>query len=628
MCGFVAILGNQTSEDECQRMAQAVAKRGPDGMGHYQDAHFSAIHHRLAIIGADARGQQPMVCDDVVVVFNGCIYNYPALRQQLEKDGITFHSDSDTEILPHLYRRFGVAMFGMLQGMFAIVLWDTRQKIALIGRDAFGEKPLFVCEQAGRIGLASLLSAFEKGDWSLTPNLHAVHDILLNMRVEAPRTMYHEVAQLPSGCYAMLRAGEPIQIRRYFFLPEPDQPLDIAPSEIHNEVKKMLEHAFTQRMLSDKPLGVFLSGGVDSSLIAAVLAQHSHQPLHTFCVRFAGGGADYDESRFAQQVADHIGSEHQTLEVNADAHQCLDDLAAAFDQPVSNAAALPTYLISQAAKPYVDVALSGVGGDELLGGYPRYLGMAWHPRLQKLPARQLLLSLLQRTGDSHSSRNLRGRLRRFLEGLARSPDEAYSAWMRTVPTPDSAWSTMFTQPYQASQTVWSSSSAMYGGLAGMLNRYGMVNGAMAYDVQTYLNDDLLAVGDRMSMAHGLELRAPFLDTNLLSLMTTLPTSYKVRGMPWQEELKILLKAITCDYLPRELVYRPKQGFMAPIKHWLRGDLSSEVETMLAGKPLGGLIRPEFVQQQWQQHQQGRDRSDILWGLLLMNRWMAQRGWQF
>jgi len=626
MCGFVAIFGKQTSEREVHRMAAAVAMRGPDDVGEYTSKDFSAVHHRLAIIGADKRGHQPMCVDDIVVVFNGCIYNYQTLRKLLEEDGVHFHSDSDTEVLPHLYQRFGTSMFAMLQGMFSIVLWDQCKKLCLIGRDAFGEKPLFVCEQEGRIGFSSLLSGFEKGDWSLTPNLHAVHDILLTMRVEAPRTMYQEVSQLPAGCYAMVSLGEAISIRRYHFLPDEAQALDIPPDHVRGELKTLIEDAFCMRMISDKPLGIFLSGGVDSSLIAGVLAQQSSQPLHTFSVRFSGGPSDYDESGFAQTVADYLGTEHQTLEVNANAHDSLNDLALAFDQPVTNAAALPMYLISQAAKPYVDVALSGVGGDELFGGYPRYLGMAWHQRLRHIPARNIALACLQRMGDSHSSRNMRGRLRRFLQGLDLKAGDAYRQWTQTV---ESQWQDMFTQAMPAKQHMgWQSATQVYGGLEGILQRYGVVNGAMAYDILGYLNDDLLAMGDRMSMAHGLELRAPFLDTRLLALMTHLDVSYKLKGMPWQENLKLVLKSIATDYVPHEIVYRPKQGFMAPIKHWLRGDLAGEIEALIESKPLGGLIRCEFVREQWQRHQRGEDRSDILWGLLLMNRWMEQRGWKF
>ncbi|MDQ6995216.1 MAG: asparagine synthase (glutamine-hydrolyzing), partial [Mariprofundaceae bacterium] len=339
MCGFVALWGQYPSLHECERMASAVSQRGPDDKGDYQDASFAAVHHRLAIVGADARGHQPMQVDDVVVVFNGCIYNYPDLRQPLEDEGVHFVSDSDTEILPHLYRRYGASMFTMLQGMFAIVLWDTQQKTILIARDALGEKPLFVCEQAGRVGFASTLSAFEHGDFTLTPDIQAVQDVLLRMRVEAPRTMYEEVSQLPAGCYAMLRQGESLQIRRYFFLPEPE-PIQLSGDDLKHHVKEHLQQAFSLRMLADKPVGIFLSGGVDSSLIAAMLAQQSSKPLHSFCVRFTGASDDYDESRFAQQVANHLGCEHQTLEVHANALQCLDDLANAFDQPVSNAAAL------------------------------------------------------------------------------------------------------------------------------------------------------------------------------------------------------------------------------------------------------------------------------------------------
>ncbi len=625
MCGFASILG-KTDAVELKAMASAVAARGPDGKGEFMSSEFSAIHHRLAIIGPDARGNQPMQVDDVVVVFNGCIYNYKDLREKLEADGVTFQSDSDTEVIPHLYRRFGLGVFNLLEGMFSIVLWDKREQICLVARDVFGEKPLFVCEQDGRVGFASSQNAFEKGKWSLTPNLSSVYHILTRMRAEAPQTMYEEVSQLPAGCYAIAKAGQPLQIRRYFFLPEPAQPLDLTADEIKPEVKSMLVKSITSKTVSDKPLGVFLSGGVDSSLIAGVLKQDAGQDVHSFCVRFMDAPQDYDESVYAGQVANHLGTQHQTLEVNATAHQALDDLATAFDMPVTNSAALPTYLISREAKKHVDVALSGVGGDELFGGYPRYLGLKWHEKLQGLPARSVALKVLESLGDSASSRNLRGRMRRFLQGLDDAPVDAYRRWTSTT---DAAWSDIF-HGMQLSQPehAWKNASQISGGLKGLLDNYGVVNGAMIDDVIHYVGDDLLAVGDRMSMANALELRAPLLDAGLFSFMATLDDSWKVQGLPWQEKLKVLLKEITCDYLPKAMVYRPKQGFMAPIKHWMRADFKDDIQAMIADKPLGGLVRESFVQEQWDRHQKGEDRSDILWGLLLMNRWMQQHGWQF
>jgi len=624
MCGFVAIAG-KSSQHELRSMAKAVEQRGPDDRGEFLSDPFSAVHHRLSIIGPDESGRQPFTVDDVTVLFNGCIYNYKTLRSELEEDGVVFRSDSDTEVLPHLYRKFGMGMFSLLNGMFAMVLWDARDQLLIAARDPFGEKPLFVCQQRGRVGFSSSLSAFERGEWSLTPNVHAVADLLRRMRIEAPETLYEEVNQLPAGCYAVAARGESLNIRRYHFLPEPDQPIDASPEEIESEVEQLLDDAFKLRMVSDKPLGVFLSGGVDSSLIASSLARQSSQPLHTFAVRFADASPDYDESQFARSVADHIGSEHQVLEVTADAHQTLDDLAHAFDQPVTNTAALPTYLISQAAKPFVDVALSGVGGDELFGGYPRYLGMAWHERMRSVPGRGLAQSLSAMLGDSSSSRNLRGRARRLLQSLDLEGADAYRQWMQTT---DAELSTMFTVGESKVQTQWSSAAESFGGLSSLLTRFGPVNGAMAYDVLTYLSDDLLAVGDRMSMAHALELRAPFLDTRVLSAVLTLDSSYKVTGWPWQEKLKVMLKRIAARHLPYDTVYRPKQGFMAPVKHWLHGELAVDVEAMMNGRPLAGLVQKEFVRSQWEAHQRGHDRSDILWGLLLMDRWMQQRDWRF
>jgi len=620
MCGFVAICG-RAGEQELKRMAVGVARRGPDDQGYFDDSRFAAIHHRLSIIGPDERGRQPMTREEVTVVFNGCIYNYRELRAQLESDGISFTSDSDTEILPHLYRRFGVGMFSLLNGMFAIVLWDARQNVLLAARDAFGEKPMFVCEQNGRAGFASTLSAFEKGDWNLTPDVQAIRDVLTRMRVEAPRTMYQEVSQLPAGCYARMIPGGVLQVSRYAFLPPKETFAE--PESDMQAMGGLLDEVFLSRTLSDKPMGVFLSGGIDSSLIAESLARQLPETLHTFSVRFADGAPDYDESMYARMVAHHIGSDHKVLEVHAEAHETLYQLADAFDQPVANTAALPTWLISRECKSFVDVALSGVGGDELFGGYPRYLGMSWHQRLQKIPGRGLALSAVRGMQDAGGSRNLRGRLRRLLEGLDMPAHDAYQRWTSSANEP---WEEMFTLPETRSDKAWPHATDAYHGLEGLIETYGPEQGAMAYDVLTYLPDDLLAVGDRMSMAHALELRAPFLDTRLLNAAMSLPSSAKVAGMPWNEGLKLLLKDIARSRLPVDVVDRPKQGFMAPVKHWLRGPLDDEVQRLCDGRPVGGLVRPEYVQRMQKQHAAGRDRSDVLWALLLLDVWMAQRGW--
>jgi len=609
-------------------MGTAVKMRGPDDQGRVRIGEFAAVHHRLSIIGPDVRGHQPMTRDNVTVVFNGCIYNYREIRRELEADGVRFVSDTDTEVLPYLYRRDGTGMFAKLNGMFAIVLWDDRNEQLLAARDPFGEKPLYVCEQSGRSGFASSLASFEKGDWQLTPNLHAVEEILQLMAVSAPSTMYREVEQVPAGSYVRCSLTGSLKVQRYYKLPGPDTSSATSREEAEVVVGQRLDEAFLLRAVSDRPLGVFLSGGVDSSLVAESLARQLPQRLHTFAVRFTDGTQDYDETPYAAQVARYIGSEHQVLDVNADAEESLYDLAAAFDQPVANSTALPVYLISKAAKAHVDVALSGVGGDEIFGGYPRYLGLHWHLRMQCIPRslRTLILAGLNVPGDSADSRNRPGRLRRFIEGLEVTPAAAYRAW---VSLHANTWEAVFAQPEPAApESGFLNSVNEYGELQGLLDHYGTVNGAMAYDILRYLPDDLLAVGDRMSMAHALELRAPFLDTRLLSEVLPLAASLKVAGPPWSEGLKLLLKAIARKRLPASVVDRPKQGFMAPVKHWLYGPLAGRVEALLRTKPLGGLVKKDFVASAWQQHQAGQNRADLLWALLLLDTWMSQRGWNF
>ncbi len=606
-------------------MAEAVARRGPDDHGQVRTGEFAAMHHRLSIIGPDTRGRQPMTVDDVTIVFNGCIYNYRELRQELEGDGVRFASDTDTEVLPHMYRRYGLDMFARLNGMFAMVLWDARHQDLIAARDPFGEKPLYFCEQSGRLGLASSLTAFERGDWQLTPNLHAVADIMHMQAVSAPATMYREVWQMPPGCCLRHVSGQALQTHRYFRLPVPDSLTD---GITRRRIENQLDTAFLMRAVSDKPLGVFLSGGVDSSLVAESLARQLSRPIHTFSVRFSDGARDYDESIYAKRVAEHIGSVHQVLEVRAEAESSLYALAEAFDQPVANSTALPTWLICRAAKAHVDVALSGVGGDELFGGYPRYLGLRWHRCLRRIPApiRAIAQSLLVALGESAGSRNLRGRLRRLLAGLDKSPEDAYREWISSGPE---TWKEMFSLPEPERQaSAFTGAVEAHGGVTALFSDYGVVDGAMAYDVLRYLPDDLLTLGDRMSMVHALELRAPFLDVTLLSFAMSLETRLKVAGPPWREGLKLILKDIARRRLPPDVVDRPKQGFSAPVKHWLRGPLVGQVEAMIAKGPLCGLVKPEFVMSVWRQHQSGRDRSETMWALLLLDIWMRKRAWNF
>ncbi len=619
MCGFIGVLGNCRTA-ELERMAKPLDKRGPDDSGSVHCGDFHGLHKRLAIIGPDASGHQPMRLQQLHLLFNGCIYNYPELRLELEQLGHRFHTQTDSEVLLHMYQQYGQAMLPQLQGMYAFAIWDAQQQSLFLARDPFGEKPLYISQQQGRSVFGSSLRCFERSDLSLSPNTRALHPLLCRMRIQAPETMYQEVWQLPAGCYASIKGKETAKVSRFYHLPTTTH----EPPASIEELGQTLDRAFAKRMLSDRPLGVFLSGGIDSALIAESLARQSTQTVQSFSVRFSDASADFDESSHAAEIAHAIGAEHHILDVTANASEVLESLANAFDQPVSNSSALPTWLICQAAKKHVDVALSGVGGDELFGGYPRYLGMRWHQRLRRLPARHSLLKILQKMGDSQSQRNLRGRLRRFLQGLDMDTATAYQHW---ISVGHQSWSQMF--QIEASQPVQHpchDALTDHGQLRGLQAQYGVECGSMMHDVLSYLPDDLLLLGDRMSMDHSLELRAPFLDTDLLHCALRLPSSQRLAGPPWKEGLKIALKSLAQQRLPASVSQRPKQGFMAPIKHWLRHELSDRVEHMVQQQALGAAIRPEFMQRIWQQHQQGHDHSDMLWGLLLLDTWMQQRQW--
>ena len=618
MCGFIAVLG-KTSRQELARALVPLAPRGPDDEGIHLEPGFGCAHRRLAIVGPDARGAQPFVRDDVVVVFNGCIYNYPALRRDFAQQGMAFASRTDTEILPLAWRRWGEEMPRHLEGMFAFVLWDRRTKTLFAATDAFGEKPLYLAREGGRWLFASLLTAIAPLLSSRTLSPAAIAELVQTMRIRAPRTILQGVWRVPPGVAIAIQHDE-LRAWRWFRAEEarPRAFADVQQAE--EATAQALDASVAARTLADRPLGVFLSGGVDSSLVADALVRTTGR-AHTFSVRFADAPPGYDESAHAAKVARAIGAEHEILEVRAEAASALHALAEGLDQPIGNSTALPMLLLAQAARRHVVVAMHGVGGDELFGGYPRHLGLLWHRRLGRIPPLRALGRMLARK-EAAVAASRWGRVQRFFAALALPPEDAYARWLAALPAPPA----LSVPPENAPSSWLPDVLAEAGGMPGLLMRFPPVHAAMLYDVLVYLADDLLVVADRTTMHAGLELRAPFLHPELLAIALGCRASWHVATRPGAWALKRLLKRLARKRLPREVWARPKQGFMAPVARWLRRELVPEARALAASPRLSRFLDARWIARLVAEHEAGRDRSDAIWTLLVLDRWLEVRGW--
>ena len=619
MCGFVAVLG-ETSRKELARALVPLAPRGPDGEGMHVEAGFGCAHRRLAVVGPDARGAQPFERDGVVVVFNGCIYNHPALRRDFEREGARFSSDTDTEILPLAWRRWGRDMPRHLEGMFAFVLWDRRAKTLFAATDAFGEKPLHLAREGGRWLFASLLTALEPLLSSRRLSPAALAELVQTMRIRAPRTVLAGVARVPAGTALVVEDGA-LRAWRWFRAEETKPRAFADMQEAEQAAAAALDASVAARTLADRPLGVFLSGGVDSSLVADALVRVAGR-ARTFSVRFADAPPGYDESAHAARVARALGAGHEILEVRADAAEALGRLAEALDQPVGNSTALPMLLLAAAARRHVVVAMHGVGGDELFGGYPRHLGLLWHLRLRRLPPVRALARLAARMPEAAAAASRRGRVQRFLATLALAPRDAYARWLGALDAPPPLVVPAGEEPAPPLPDPLAGA----GGMEALVARFGPVHAAMLHDVLVYLPDDLLVVADRTTMHAGLELRAPFLHPELLAIALGCRPSWHVATRPGPWALKRLLKRLAKKRLPREVWARPKQGFMAPVPDWLRGALLPEARALVASPRLARFFDRRWIARLVAGHEAGADRADALWTLLVLDRWLEARGW--
>jgi asparagine synthase (glutamine-hydrolysing) len=608
MCGIcgIASAAGPPDRERLGAMSATLVHRGPDSAGEYVEGPVALAARRLSIIDL-AGGDQPIASEDgsLVVVQNGEIYNFPELRRELERDGHTFRTRCDTEVHLHLYERDGVDFARRLRGMFAVAIWDARRGRLVLARDRYGIKPLYYRHSGGTLEFASELRALPRGGI----DFDALEAFLAFNSIPAPYSIFREIRKLPAGHVLVWEEDGGVSLQRYA-RPAPASAAELRSddeAELIEELRARLRDSVRVHLLADVPVGVLLSGGVDSAALAALAAEETAEAVHTFTIGFAE--RSFDERADARRVAERYGTNHHELLVRPDPSLLLPALAEAFDEPFADSSALPTYLVSQLAAEHVKVALSGEGGDELFGGYYTYAADLLADRVA--PLARLARPLVERLPTSTSKASLDYKAKRFVRAAHLPPLERHHGWKE-----------IFSADARAELT---GRSAAFDPVDLYRRRYVETEGAEGLarlqdvDFGIYLVDDLLVKTDRASMAHSLEARVPFLDGLVTNFAFALPARQKVRGL----RKKVLLRKAVEPLLPREIVHGRKRGFSIPAARWLRGELEPFARGTLSPATLNrqGFFRPEAVKQLIDEHAAGsEDRSRQLWGLLAFTLW--------
>jgi asparagine synthase (glutamine-hydrolysing) len=605
MCGICGVVSANGSVDpgRIERMSATLVHRGPDSAGEFVDGTVALAARRLSIIDLET-GDQPIANEDgtLHVVQNGELYNYRELRRELERAGHTFRTQGDTEVLLHLYEQHGEGFAERLRGMFAVAIWDAARRRLVLARDRFGIKPLYYRHTAGELAFASELRALPRGEI----DLDALEAFLAFNSIPAPLTIFREVRKLPAGHVLVWEDGS-VRLER-FARPAPlPQRIEDEEAELVEELRARLRDSVRAHLVSDVPVGVLLSGGVDSALLAALAAEETAEPLRTFSIGFEE--RSFDELADARRVAERYGTQHRELVLRPDAALLLPALAEAFDEPFADSSALPTYLVSELAAGDVKVALSGEGGDELFGGYYTYAADLLAERVGGLA--RLARPVVERLPSSSEKASLDYRAKRFVRAAHLPPLERHHGWKE-----------IFSPDLRAQLTGRRSA---FDPVDLLRARYSETQGAddlarlQDVDLGVYLVDDLLVKTDRASMAHSLEARVPYLDTVVTNLALALPTRHKVRGL----SKKVLLRKAAAPLLPREIVHGKKRGFSIPAAAWLRRELEPFARETLSAETLRrqGFFEPRVVHALLDDHVAGReDLSRQLWGLLGFTLW--------
>jgi len=620
VCGIVGILNHPQRPVErsiLERMNSTIVHRGPDDDGFSLHGPVGLSMRRLRVIDLDG-GAQPIYNEDrtCCIVFNGEIYNYPELRASLEARGHRFSTDSDTETIIHLYEENGQDCVDHLNGMFAFAIHDTRDNSVFIARDRLGIKPLYYAESDGDLVFGSEIKALlEHPSVSRELDPLALDEYLTFKFIPAPRTIYQSIKKLLPAHTLSWRAGK-ANVTPYWSLSF-DRKHDGSDADLVDEFDARFTEAVRSQMLSDVPLGAFLSGGLDSSLIVSAMAGLSSRPIETFSIGFEE--ASYNELGPAKRVADHFETNHHELVVSPDARDLFERIVGQFDEPFGDSSAIPTYLVSELARQHVTVALSGTGADELFAGYERYWAVSLSKVTDAMPKsiRNGMAGILGLMRGGHGKRSAVNRARRYLSAHSQNAVDHHLSLISMFDglAPDTRYTPAFIERLSGHQPFDSLRSA-----SNDPDGVDALDRMLGLDTRTVLPDDYLTKDDRASMATSLELRVPFLDHTLVEFAAACPAHLKQSRL----KTKVLLRKLAADRIPAEILQRPKHGFEIPIANWIAGDLSGEVdELLLSGSSrTKDYLRPEFLHGLIDRHRSGSENnSREIWSLMSLEFWL-------
>jgi asparagine synthase (glutamine-hydrolysing) len=620
VCGIAGVVSrdaNETLDNELiARMVEKLHHRGPDDTGFVTLPGVALGLKRLSIIDV-AGGRQPIPNEDgtLTSVGNGEIFNFRALRSELEARGHRFRTGSDMEVVVHGYEEWGDAVVERLSGQFAFALWDGTRKRLLAARDRAGEKPLYYCEGSAHVVFASEIKALlSRNDVPRKLDAEALDDFLTYEFIAAPRTILAGVKKLPPAHAMSVEQGK-VSTWAYWQAPTRVES-GKSEEEWAFELRETLAKAVTSQMMADVPLGAFLSGGIDSSSVVALMSQASELPVRTFSISFAD--ASYDESRYAREIAERFGTKHREERIEANVAELFDKLVVHLDEPFADTSLFPTYLVSQVAAREVKVALSGDGGDELFAGYDWYVADRIARSLSRFPGEAALRALYAMSEwfpPTAKKKGLINKAKRFLEGASAPPSLGHYRWLSHMRAEDKA--ELYDDALQGSLVSYDPSRSVAARLGEP--RDDLLNRQLYTDFKLFLADDILVKVDRMSMATSLEARAPFLDKDVIELAFRMPGELKLKG----RSRKHILKLAMADVLPASVLARRKEGFSIPMKNWLRNELRPLMDELLSEERIRarGLFRFEAVKRRIDEHIAGaRNHAHQLFPLMVFERW--------
>jgi asparagine synthase (glutamine-hydrolysing) len=624
MCGitgFVNADGRPVDRALLERMNRAIIHRGPDEDGFYVNENVGLAMRRLSIIDL-AGGQQPMHNEDRSkwLVFNGEIYNYQELREGLLERGHKLYTKSDTEAIVVLYDEYGPDCLQMLRGMFAFAIWDERDKSLFLARDRVGKKPILYSHQAnGDLIFGSEFTALlEHPSVSRDVDFDAIDSYMSYLCVPAPQTAFKSIRKLEPGHWLKWKNGA-VETKRYW-LPDFSKKIKITEQEAIDETTRILRESTKLRMISEVPLGAFLSGGVDSSTVVALMAQESSTPVKTFSIGFEE--QDFSELKYARKVAEHVGAEYHEFIVRPNALEVLPTLVEHYGEPYADSSAIPTYYVSKETRKHVTVALNGDGGDESFAGYERYVAMELAENYRKIPkaVRSLLIEGPVNLLPTSELKKTRVRdVQRFFASANEERKQRYFRWMSTFKP--AIKPELYTSDF-AHAVGGNNASHFLDDWFDTANGAGVLDATLLTDQMTYLPNDLLVKVDIASMANSLEARSPFLDHKLIEFAASLPEGLKLRGI----SPKSLLKKVAARLVPRDVVYRRKMGFGVPVGQWFRGEMKDFVRDVLLSEKAQtrGIVKAEMLTRYVDEHTSGRfDHAFQIWTLLMLELWFRR-----